>query len=88
VAPDPGWQADTDAALAWRRWDDEYVIHHALSNDTHRVAELPGLLLVRMNQQPLRTWTRQELADACDAEPEAVDDAMAELLRFGFVRPC
>ena len=37
--------AAPDAQAAWRTWGDETVAHHALSNDTYRLAEPAGALL-------------------------------------------
>jgi hypothetical protein len=39
------WRVPGNAELVWRQWDDEYVIHHLLSNDTYRLTELPGALI-------------------------------------------
>ena len=40
------WCVPQHASLTWRKWGDEYVFHHALSNDTHRLSELSGQLVV------------------------------------------
>lgn len=81
------WQADETADLAWRHWDGEYVVHHALSNDTHRLSELAGLVLIRLHAEPL-PWTRAALADACDADLDEIDAALRQLSGIDLVRAC
>ena len=65
-----------DAQPAWRVWGDQLVIHHALSNDTHRLAQPAGMLLqllVREGPQSPQSLARlselsaDEFASAMDA---------------------
>jgi hypothetical protein len=42
------WTLNPQAALSCRRWDGETVVHHLLSNDTHRLAEPAGWILHRL----------------------------------------
>ena len=42
------WHIPQDAALQWHRWGDEYVVHHAASNDTHRLSAVAGELLTHL----------------------------------------
>lgn len=36
------WRVPAHADMAWRCWDDEFVFHHLLSNDTHHLAGPAG----------------------------------------------
>ena len=39
------WQISRRAAPAVRKWGDEYIVHHALSNDTSRLSATAGRIL-------------------------------------------
>jgi hypothetical protein len=39
------------ADLAWRCWTDECVVHHRLSNDTHRLSIMAAEILIELAQQ-------------------------------------
>jgi hypothetical protein len=81
------WQADRLADLAWRQWDGEFVVHHALSNDTHRLSELAGVVLIRLNERP-GPWTVEALVADCGADAEDVELALQQLAGIGFVHAC
>src|SRR5512135_685164 len=42
------WRLAVGADPGIRRWHDEYVVHHALSNDTHRLSASAGLILLEL----------------------------------------
>lgn len=42
------WQIAADAAPMLHRWGDEFVVHHALSNDTYRLSAHAGEALVAL----------------------------------------
>lgn len=42
------WKLAGGAAPAMRCWSGEFVVHHATSNDTHRLTQSAGQLLARM----------------------------------------
>jgi PqqD family protein of HPr-rel-A system len=44
------WSLASEASLALRRWDDEYVVHHAQSNDTHRISGTAGRILQMLSE--------------------------------------
>lgn len=44
----PAWRTATHARLSHAVWDDEWVCHHALSNDTHRLSGLAGRALLAL----------------------------------------
>jgi PqqD family protein of HPr-rel-A system len=44
------WRIVDSAHPVWRHWDGEYVVHHALSNDTHRLSDAAGRILELLAQ--------------------------------------
>jgi hypothetical protein len=87
-APDlqPGWRIDAHAAPALHRWQDEYVVHHALSNDTHRLSEPAGLILQELMAAGVAGVARP--GQACALTDEAVQACLAALHELGFVARC
>jgi hypothetical protein len=82
-APLRFWRIADHAGLAWRHWDGEYVFHHALSNDTHRLAEAAGAVLLHLIE---RGETEQgSLAEACALHEEDVDVILTALATIDFV---
>ena len=87
-APGPQlrWCIDAHAAPAVRRWQDQYVVHHALSNDTHRLSEPAGMIL-----QELLAAGNAGVASpgqACALTDDAVQACLAALHELGFVARC
>lgn len=41
---------DPSAAMALRRWGDEYVCHHLQSNETHRLTAMAGETLAALSR--------------------------------------
>jgi hypothetical protein len=81
------WQIRADAHPAWRLWDSEYVVHHALSNDTFRLSEAAGRLLVCMSgcEAPC---TVPALAEASEMDGSDVQSVLELLAQLGLVVPC
>ena len=76
--------ARTDPAS--RHWGNEYVVHHALSNDTHRLAELGGRILSTLKQAgPLDPAS---LAGACGVSVEEVAATLDALAQVDLVARC
>lgn len=74
------WQISRHAAPAVRNWGDEYVVHHALSNDTYRLSATAGRILTQL------------MADG-DLFTSPIDDADSEdclsaLAELGLVTQC
>ena len=80
------WCLSSSADVAWRHWGGEYVVHHALSNDTYRVTEFAGGLLVAL----LRSGALDpnSLARECGADREEVAEALDALAHLDLVAPC
>ena len=90
-APSPGpdgarLAVARDARLAWRAWDDQTVIHHALSNDTHRLAEPAGTLLRLLENDGPQSPT--SLAHACGLAPDELDGVLQALVELNLVVWC
>ncbi|KQW46530.1 hypothetical protein ASD88_09010 [Pelomonas sp. Root662] len=61
-------------------------MHHALSNDTHRLAAWLVPALERLAEQPPASL--DELATLMDADLETAADALQQLQRLSLVQPC
>ena len=74
------WRIAPGASPAVRVWDGEYVVHHALSNDTHRLSEAAGRILLKLVAAG---------AGAPDAvSSEEVQATLQALAELGFVTQC
>ncbi len=82
-APLRRWRPADQADLLWRQWDGEYVFHHALSNDTHRLSEAAGVVLVCLIEQG--EMDGPALAEACGIEADDVEVILAALAKIDFV---
>lgn len=80
------WRIVNDAALKLRYWDEECVLFHAASGDTHRLPDLVGHLLERLVQADA---TVPVLAEAINLHEEDVQTALIELARLNIteIRP-
>ena len=50
IAPPRRWRVAEHADLTSRHWDGELVFHHALANDTHRLSDAAGRVLLQLVQ--------------------------------------
>jgi hypothetical protein len=82
------WRIDPTAEPAWRRWDGEIVVHHALSNDTYRLSDLAGDVLLRLLDDAARRWTLDELVEACDIEADDLALLLQQLASLALVEAC
>lgn len=80
------WTLSYGADLAIRVWGDDCVVHHALSNDTHRLAAWLIPALQRLGQQPPATLG--ELAALIDADEAEATDALQQLEQLLLVQRC
>jgi PqqD family protein of HPr-rel-A system len=74
------WRIANDAQLRLRYWDDECVLYHGASGDTHRLTDLVGYMLEQLLQKPASI---PELAAAINLHEEDVKTALNELSRLG-----
>ena len=80
------WQVLSGAEPAVRRWGDEYVVHHGLSNETYRLSLTAGGILSEI-------MAAAPAPDNVGASAGSMDDAEAEsclstLAGLGFVTEC
>jgi len=74
------WFVPAHASLLIRQWNDEYIVHHALSNDTHRISAIPGELVACLStfgQQSLSDLARH--IDVDEAETRDILEALKAL---------
>jgi hypothetical protein len=80
------WSIPQGADLRWYRWEDEYVIHHGLSNDTHRMSANAGRVI-----EALQLHGPQEmfsLAERCGLNTQALKPVLAVLADLDLVARC
>ncbi|MCE4538707.1 hypothetical protein LXT12_15755 [Pelomonas sp. P7] len=82
----PRWTLTHGADLSIHVWGDDCLVHHALSNDTHRLAAWLVPALRRLGQQPPATL--EELATLMEADEDSARDALEQLERLLLVEPC
>lgn len=79
------WRIAPGVDPALRAWGDEYVVHHALSNDTHRLSARAGQLLLKLACSADAGVCDDGALTLVDEETLAVLEALSEL---GFVTQC
>lgn len=79
------WRISPHADPGVRRWDDEWIVHHALSNHTFRLSAAAGALLAAVLPAPRGV---AELAAAIGVEADEVDALLAELAVLDLVERC
>jgi hypothetical protein len=84
--PTPRWSLTYGADLSIRVWDDDCLVHHALSNDTHRLAAWLVPALRRLAEQPPASL--EELATLMEADDATALDAMQQLEQLLLVQRC
>ncbi|WP_157256191.1 hypothetical protein [Pelomonas sp. Root1217] len=84
--PTPRWALTYGADLSIRVWGDDCLVHHALSNDTHRLAAWLVPALRRLAEQPPAGF--DELAALMDADSEMTADVLQQLEQLLLVQRC
>jgi len=79
-SPPALWQIADNAQLKFRFWDDECVLYHGASGDTHRLPELVGRLLQQLLQAPATTAA---LAESINLHEEDVNSALRQMSQLG-----
>ena len=79
---EPLWRLAGDAALRMHYWDDECVLFHGATGDTHRLPDAVGRLLERVAAAPAGVAA---LSDAIDLHQDDVALSLAELERLDIV---
>lgn len=74
------WQVPPDAALRWRLWEDEHVVYHGASGDTHLLNPAAAEILRRMESTPASVEdVARILGDASLPHATSLLDRFAEL---------
>jgi hypothetical protein len=82
----PSWRVVSSVAPALCKWDDEYVVHHAQSNDTYRLSPTAGRILAElMAADTGGAEGGNIMVSMAGAEAEASLSALADL---GFINQC
>lgn len=84
--PLPRWCLTDASTLTWRSWDGEIVIHHALSNDTHRLSEPAGRVLSTLAEQGAQNVGG--LASTSGLDQAQVEDVLTVLDRLSLTHRC
>lgn len=83
IAPLRRWRTADQAGLVWHQWEGEYVFHHALSNDTHRLSEAAGIVLLHLLEHGETAET--DLARACQIDEADLPVILSALEKIDFV---
>ena len=77
------WRVPSHAKLRWYQWGDEFVVHHALSNDTHRLSKIPGQIVARLSLNGEQT--ESALASHFEVQIADMQALLAELTVLDYV---
>lgn len=80
------WSLDPRADLCLRHWGGETVVHHLLSNDTHRLAEPAGWVLDRLRAGG--ALAADDIAAGSPYDGADLGPVLEALSQLGFVVQC
>jgi PqqD family protein of HPr-rel-A system len=85
------WRVAPGSSFRWRHWDDEFVLYHDESGDTHRLNPLGAQILKRLTGS---ASTAEDLArdfgDGSSPEPallQTIERLLSHLYGLGLVEP-
>lgn len=78
--PATRWQIAENAQLKFRFWDEECVLYHGASGDTHRLPQLVGHLLQQLVQAPADIGS---LADSINLHEDDVESVLHQMAQLG-----
>jgi PqqD family protein of HPr-rel-A system len=87
------WTVPKQNELAWRVWDDEFLVYNTASGQTHYLNLLAGEALLSLEAEPARTGELvRRLADQFgipeDSPPlQMIDRLISELDELGLIAP-
>lgn len=90
---DPRWKVPGSSGLCWRAWDDEHIVFHPASGDTHLLNAFTAEVLHALEECPATgSELAQLLAPACGAEDDAaireqIDNVLARFHELGLIEP-
>ena len=88
------WRLADDADLQWRIWEEQTIIYHPPSGDTHCLNPLAAAVLRRIEQQPVAT---QQLVQAVfqtlemevtSSLEQQVQMLLGQFHELGMIEPC
>gem|GEM_PF-1499085 len=86
AAADRLWSVTRGADLTVRQWGDECLVHHALSNNTHRLSAWAAEVLFELAEAG--PASQAVLAERLAMAPTDIDLALTTLSRLDLVCPC
>ena len=87
------WRVPLHSRFHWRAWDDEHVVYHVNSGDTHRLNAVGAralrlLMSASLTSAELATHLEPELPGETDAvRLELVEALVSQLRSLGLVEP-
>lgn len=81
------WQLTPGHDLALHYWDEECLVHHRASNDTHRVAAWVGQLLEDLREQGPQEDT-QMLTSFEGLDEESLAETLEQLSLLHLIESC
>ena len=87
----PYWQLNPDFQLCWKNWDDQLVLYHTGSGDTHLIDFMGYEILQYLQEQPRTVEDIQayilKTESAVEVDEESVNirlnEFLAEMFRLG-----
>lgn len=80
--PACSWRAPEPHAVAWREWDDEFVVYNHATGSTHQLSALGGEVLLALLRRPSGIDVPDLVREIADrVEPAESTDLGAEIER-------
>ena len=89
----PAWRVPTHLSFHWRSWDNEYVVYHVNSGDTHRLNAAGARALRLLVESPRTTHELAEClgdefpGDAGEPILATVEELVRRFEQLGLVEP-
>jgi hypothetical protein len=80
------WQIARHSNPAVRQWGDEYVVHHALSNDTYRLSAAAGQILTELIVAD--TGCADDTPSICPEDSAEAQLCLSALAELGLITQC
>jgi len=77
------WRVPEHADMVLRRWGNDFVFHHRLSNDTHQLSSAAGTVVCCLLQHG--ELDTSALVDCCDLAREELGPILQTLADMDFV---
>jgi PqqD family protein of HPr-rel-A system len=87
------WRLNPACALAWRRWDDEWVVFDSGAGDTHQLDPVAAVALMCFEVEPcsIAALAAEISAELALPQDEALGKTLADLVRrfgqLGLIEP-